>query len=81
MLQETETQQISYISGNGNPKKASYISGNGTVQSTPRKLLMLQGTETPKKFLIFPSKESCSYVSRNGRPDGFIYLFRMYLNK
>ena len=44
---------FSSISGNGNPKKASYISGNRTFQSTARKYLILQETETPKKLIIF----------------------------
>ena len=49
-IQETETpKKIIYISGNRNPKKASYILGNGTFQSTPRKFLILQKTEAPKK--------------------------------
>ena len=57
-IQETETpKKILYILGNRNRKKASYISGNGIFQSTPRKLLILQETKTPKKFLIFFQKK------------------------
>ena len=49
-IQETATpKKIIYISGNRNPKKASYILGNGTFQFTPRKFLILQKTEAPKK--------------------------------
>ena len=58
-IQEIETlKKIPYISGNGNPKRASYISGNGTFQSTPRKFLIFQPTETSKKFLIFSQKKA-----------------------
>ena len=58
VFQETETpKKIPYISGNENPKKASYISRNGTFQSTLRKLIILQETETLKKFLLFSQKK------------------------
>ena len=51
----------------------SYISRYGTLhfsarpqklkKSTPRKISYTLGNENPEKFLIFFSKESCSYVS------------------
>ena len=57
-FQETETpKKIPYVSGNRKPKKASDISGNGTFQSTPKKFIILQETEVPKKFLIFSQKK------------------------
>ena len=57
-FQETETpKKTPYISGNRKPKKASDISGNGTFQFTPRKFIILQETEVPKKFLIFSQKK------------------------
>ena len=53
-FKETETlKKIPYISENRSPKQASYISGNRTFQSTPREFLILQETETSKKFFIF----------------------------
>ena len=74
-IQETETpKKIIYISGNRNPKKASYILGDGTFQSTPRKFLILQKTEPPKKFLIFSQKITCSYVSGNGNSEKIPYI-------
>ena len=39
-------KNIPYIRGNANSKIASYISGNGTFQSTPRKFLIFQETDT-----------------------------------
>ena len=51
-------KKIPYISGNGSTRKASYISGNGTFQSTPRKILILQETEAPKKLLMFSQKKA-----------------------
>ena len=51
-------KKIPYISGNGNSRKASYISGNGTFQSTPRKFLILQETEAPKKLVMLSQKKA-----------------------
>ena len=46
-LQETETpKKNTDIPGNGNPKKKAYTLGNGTFQSTLRKYLIFQETET-----------------------------------
>ena len=58
MLQERKPQQISYISGNGNPKKASYISRNGTVQSTRRTFPILQETKTSQKKAVLMFQET-----------------------
>ena len=74
IFQETEIpKNIPYISGNGKRKNASYISRNGTFQSTSRKFLIFQETETLKKFLIFFQKKAVllfqetevSYISGN----------------
>ena len=43
-------------------------------KSTPIKFLILQETKTPKKRLIFFSKESCSYVSGLRNLEKIIYL-------
>ena len=57
LKKNTPPKKLPYISGNGKPKKASYISRNGTFQSTLRKLIILQETETLKKFLLFSQKK------------------------
>ena len=51
-----ETAELSYIPGNGNPKK----------------FLIFQETETPKKSSYIFLKESCSYISGNGNPEKFL---------
>ena len=66
---ELLSSNIKKIPGNGNPKKASYISGNGTFQSTPRKFLVFQETETPKKNSFYFRKwklRKNPYTSENG---------------
>ena len=64
--QETETpRKIPFISGNGNTKKASYISGIGTFQSTPRKFLIFQESETLKNFLYFRKRNFLIFLERN----------------
>ena len=50
---ELLSSNIKKKSGNEKTKKASYISGNGTFQSSPRKFLIFQETEEPKKSLNF----------------------------
>ena len=75
MIQETETpQKFPYISGNGNPKKVSFISGNGTFQSTPRKCLIFQETETPKKFLTFIKRKLFLYFGKPKTENNSLYF-------
>ena len=52
-----------------NPKKIPYISGNGTFQSAPTK-------RKPRKNSYIFSKESTSYVSRNGNLKKIPYISR-----
>ena len=67
-------KKIPYISGNGNPKIISYILGNGTFQSTLRKFLIFQKTETPKKLLIFSQKKAVIIYYETETPKKSLYF-------
>ena len=83
---KTHTEKISYIFSK---ESFSYIYGNGTLHfsaqaqkiknSNWRKFLTHQETETPKKLLIFFSKENCSYVSADRDPKKIPYISGNFL--
>ena len=74
LKKNTPPKKFPFISGNGNPKKASYISRNGTFQSTLRKLIILQETETLKKFLLFSQKKDFLIFWEKRSPKHSLYF-------
>ena len=75
---DTPKKKIPYISGNGNLKEA-YILGKGTFQSTPRKYLIFQETETPQKF-IFSQKKAVLIFQETETPKRFLVFQEMELS-
>ena len=57
--------ELSYISGNGNPKKASYTSGNGIFQFRLEKISYTSGNGSPEKISYILTREIFSYISGN----------------